>query len=209
MSLPSQAIQRLFDYMKGQNYKVFEGEVRSQSGVYRNYDLNLIFEREINDNNLFDDKLYAVWRDSTDGYWQNLRLPCTTLAGHYYLKNPMRTDGTFIVLPHQTHSSHAVGLHRGYPALVQTKPLLGVRDNNKDLKYNYDLPKIYAPVTSGINIHRTVATGEAIVVDRWSAACHVIPNSNQWGMFWNLILLAQKHWGSSFTTTLIHSTDLK
>lgn len=120
---------------------------------------------------LFDDALVVI-----DGRGILLLAAATTDPGRPWLRAPMRAAGTAIVVPGHYPLSHRLGLHRGYPALVQAGTLLVWRDATRDDLYDHG-PAAEAPPTTGINIH--AAADDAVYgvsprVGRWSAGCQVL-----------------------------------
>ena len=126
--------------------------------------------------------------------------PATCDPGTYWLESPMRADGTAILIPGQYRSSWQLGLHKGYEALVQCKPVKVWRDNNKDKIIDWGRSKAHKGMY-GINIHKAGAKSSR--VDRWSAGCQVL---SQAAHFADLMALAHKSaetYGDKFTYTLL------
>ena len=166
--------------------------------------LNLIAVRTgVNATNTFDDVLYCVFKDSKNSL-KMFQYSVTTESGFHYLKNPIRSIGTAIVVPnHQYIDSHSIGLHKGqYKALVQTGKLLVYRDNNKDTKLDYTESTIETSENDGINIHRSKENGTSLLVDKWSAACTVFANYREFSSFMPLCDIHSKFYGNKFTYTL-------
>jgi hypothetical protein len=59
----------------------------------------------------------------------------------------------------------------------------------------------------GINIHRSNASGESKVVEKWSAGCQVFQKVNDFNFFMNVCEKAKGIHGNSFTYTLLEETD--
>ena len=148
--------------------------------------------------------------------------PATTDPGKHYLQNPLDKDGTLILIPGFHERAYKVGIHgRGgnnpYPALEQVESMRYVRDNNKDMKLDFDLyrdpEKLKTNLITGIyktNIHRASKFKIVALIETYSAGCQVIQKV---GDFDKLMALADKQilhgHGDSFSYTLLEETDLK
>jgi hypothetical protein len=60
-----------------------------------------------------------------------------------------------------------------------------------------------------LNCHRARAQGTSTQVDKWSAGCQVLANSDDFDQLMKLAKYAAKHYGDSFTYTLFESTDFE
>ena len=60
----------------------------------------------------------------------------------------------------------------------------------------------------GINLHRSRSTGEAELVNAYSAGCQVFKNATDFKDFMELMKRSEKRFGNSFTYTLITEGDL-
>lgn len=56
----------------------------------------------------------------------------------------------------------------------------------------------------GINIHRARRDRASVRVDNWSAGCQVICDPLQFNYVLDVCEKGAKHWGDSFTYTLLH-----
>ena len=106
--------------------------------VGKKLNVNLLGVRRDNPgNNKFDDFLVLIYLD------KNLKevckvYPITTDPGEHWLKNPLNTKGTAVLIPGQYRGTWKLGKHQNkYPALVQAKPVKVWRDNNKDSIIDY------------------------------------------------------------------------
>lgn len=180
------------------NYKFFEEG---------SYNLNLIAIRHQESDNTFNDIMYVVFKDY-QMRWKVYQFTITTKAGAYYLLNPMNSDGTAIVVPGQYSKAYKLGIHKNYPALVQSAPIRVYRDKNKDTTHDL-IPSTIEKGVFSINIHRSSATGTSTKVDKWSAGCMVFSNILEWNLFYATLLESQKLYGDFFTFTLIEESQLK
>lgn len=80
---------------------------------------------------------------------------------------------------------YQIGIHKGYPALVEAAPVTVWRDRNKDFQYEPG-EKIETSQGFGIHIHKG---GSKLEVNDWSAGCQVLYNPKMlaWPRFWNII----------------------
>lgn len=194
------AIKFITENMRDKGYSFFEKG---------DYNLNLIGVRgdELKAN-AFDDILLNIYK--VRGEWVFDEFPITTDAGTYYLKKPMRTSGTALVVPNQYRGLWQLGRHRGlYEALVQRNELEVYRDNNKDSILDFDESTIEKGIF-GINCHRSNPRGESKRVDKWSAGCQVFKSVYDFEQrFIPIIKKAKARWGNSFTYTLLNNKDLE
>ena len=193
------SIQYLQSIIEAKGYAFFtEGD----------YNVNIIGIRNPNQiANSFDDSLICAYK--VFGEWIIKEWQITTDAGRYWLKNPMNSKGTAILVPNQYRSVYKIDLHLGkYEALCQRNGKVEVwRDDNKDqiLDFN-DSTKEWGYF--GINIHRSNPNNESKVVEKWSAGCQVIAANDDWTAFMKIMRKARDVWGNSFTYTLIESKDI-
>ena len=194
------SIQYLQSIIEAKGYAFFtEGD----------YNVNIIGIRNPNQiANSFDDSLICAYK--VFGEWIINEWQITTDAGRYWLKNPMNSKGTAILVPNQYRSVYKIDLHLGkYEALCQRNGKVEVwRDDNKDqiLDFN-DSTKEWGYF--GINIHRSNPNNESKVVEKWSAGCQVFKKINDFFEFMDICNKAKNIWGNSFTYTLIKEEDLK
>jgi hypothetical protein len=171
------------------------------------YNLNLIGIRTNSKKaGLYDDYMVAIFKDNA-GKWKLYHWSITTDAGTYWLKNPMNTKGTALLVPGQYKGCWTIGLHQGkYKALVQYKPIKVYRDSNKDLILDYNSATIEEGMF-GINIHRSNPAKESIVNEKWSAGCQVFADPEQFQTFLMIIDESAKRYGNNFTYTLVTEND--
>lgn len=186
--------------MKAKGYKVFESEP---------YDLNIVGVRTNDPRaDTFNDWIACFYNEGT--LWWYTAWPATTDPGLYWRKtliNPAY-GGTAILVPGQYRSAYSIGLHRGYTALIQAKPVRIYRDSNKDGVLDTEGMKITEGLYA-INIHRASPNKPSPRVWNWSAGCQVFQDPEDFKRFMNLCMLAYKQWGNHFTYTLLEEKDLK
>jgi len=154
--------------------------------------------------NTFNDVLVVMFKQT--GNWVLMQFDYTTDPGQFYLENPLSVHGCAIVKPDQYPGLWSLGYHRGqYRALTQTKPVTVYRDNDGDRVLDFENPQTGL---FGINCHRAMKDGESETVNRWSAGCQVLANSDDFDILISLCEKAASVWGDSFTYTLINETDL-
>ena len=145
----------------------------------------------------------------------------TTDPGKYWLQNPMSREGTAILVPGQYKGSHAIGVHgrsgkSPYKALEQINHMTYVRDNNKDMKLDFELyrdPELLkkhgfsANIKS--NIHRASLNVLVQFVEKYSAACQVIQSADD---FAKLIVMCEesikKGFSNKFSYTLFEESEV-
>ena len=174
-----------------------------------NYNLNIIGIRSNNNRrvtNKFDDVLVVIYRDNNDIIVRKC-FDITTEPGSYYMKNPITTKGTGILVPNQYRGCWKIGLHQGkYKALCQCKPVELYRDNNKDDIFDIEPETIECGIF-GVNIHK--AGNNSTQIDKWSAACQVFANSTDFATFMKLCTnQIDNGMGKTFTYTLLNEEDL-
>lgn len=171
------------------------------------YNLNLIGVRNTRNlnSNEFNDRLCVAFR--VDGRPMLFTFGCTTDPGVYYRQHPANVNGTAILTVGQHFGLWQIGKHQGkYEALVQRAPVTVIRDRNADA--SLDFTGQLDTGMFGINCHRANPQGTSKQVDRWSAGCQVLANSDDFTLLMALANKAAALWGNGFTYTLIEDTDL-
>lgn len=178
--------------MQKHGYKIFE------TG---NYNLNIVGLRTLPGiPNTFDDTLCIFYK--VNGEWNFHSYAMTTDPGFYWLKYPMRVDGTAVLMPGQYRSCWKIGLHQGkYKALVQNgSPFKVWRDKDRDGYVDYSGP-VYTDV-QGLNFHH--AGTDSQVVEKWSAGCQVLKRLPAWNEAISLTdRQVQSGMGETFSYTLL------
>ena len=184
---------------KAKGYSFFENDSK-------NYNLNIFGVRSSDMTpNLFNDCVCLAWK--FNGEWNLKIYDATTDPGLYYLEQPMNVNGTAIMHPGQYSKCYEVGLHKGYTALRQVKPMKYYRDSDRDKAFDLNESKIYEEI-GFTDIHHASQTGKSTNVDNWSAGCQVIADIKNWNEFIGLCQESVKIFGNSFTYTLINEKDL-
>ncbi len=127
----------------------------------------------------------------------------TTRPGVYWLQHPMREEGTFVMMPGQYVECWQKGLHSGYPALVQCKPIRGYRDADKDNVVDPDIDTVYTD-GQNVDIHHAHQYVTQTVIDKYSAGCMVLDAYSDWQIFFELYAESPQ---SLFSFTLITEND--
>lgn len=173
------------------------------------YNLNIGGIRVEVDTNVYDDFIFVAYRDE-DGIAKLKTWEATTDPGQYWLKHPMNSKGTAILVPGQYRGSHAIGKHRGkYEALVQVGAVKVYRDNDKDTEHDVNPDEVSNEKGYfGINIHRSNAYKTSNYVDKWSAGCQVFADPDDFEEFLKVARKGKKEWGNKFTYTLLEMEDI-
>ena len=183
--------------MRAKGYQFFD------SGLYN---LNLIGVRTVGKVDLFDDELYAIYKNDI-GEESCLTIPITTDPGAKYLNDPINEHGTAILVPGQYAKMWKIGLHRGkYEALVQNRPVRVYRDNDRDSEFDLD-PKTIEEGNFGINLHHAAEFSISDYVGPHSAGCQVVKVIEDYRKLKNLWRRAASQWGDEFTYTLLVKED--
>ncbi len=184
--------------MKEKGYKFFSGG---------SYDVNIIGIRsEDIAENTFCDQLHLLFQNSALK-WVHSAYKITTVAGLSGLIKPINSRGTAILVEGQYRGSHKIRKHKGqYDALCQKGALKVFRDNNKDDSHDFD-PETIQEGYFGINIHRSNPRRESTIVNNWSLGCQVFANPDEFDQFMDVMYMARKKWGNSFSYTLLNEKD--
>ena len=192
-------VERLKQVMTKKGYNFFEEG---------NYNLNII---GIRSNNVkagsYDDFITCTFKDNANN-WVCKHWKATTDAGTHWLKNPMSTKGTAILVPNQYRGIYSIDLHNNkYNALCQRNGSVEVyRDNDKNQILDMNKATIEKGMF-GINIHRSNPYSEVSKVDKFSAGCQVFKNVKDFNEFMGICEKAKDLWGNKFTYTLLNEND--
>ena len=197
--------------IKEQFRKTFEEKGYAFFGLEskKPWNVNIIGIRsEVDMFNEFDDALVIIYRDSRAN-WEVRTYPITTDPGKVWTRKPASSKGVAILVPDQYRGAYKIDLHQGkYPALCQRGNVVQVyRDANLDDEYDRDAGTIDEG-WHGINIHRSRESGEAELINSYSAGCQVFKNAVDFNDFMELNKRSEKLYGNSFTYTLISEGDL-
>jgi hypothetical protein len=191
-------LENIRDVLKSKKYRFF---------TKGDFNLNIIGVRNSNrESDKFDDLMYIAYKSQDE--WFLKEYPITTDPGRYWLEHPITKAGTAILVPGQYRGAWQLGKHRGkYEALVQRKPVLVYRDNNRDA--TIDMKGVYKESgLFGINIHRSSPYVKSYTVHKWSAGCQVYQKIADYNIFIKLCKTSAQIYGNSFTYTLINEVDL-
>lgn len=197
VELAKNRVKEIFAIKK---YKFFEAG---------NFNVNLIGIRSNNRvANSFDDTLLCIYKDKDIWQWKEYKI--TTDAGNYWLKNPMNSKGTALLVPNQYRSAYRIDRHQGrYFALCQREAEVEVyRDNNKNYITDFD-PNTIDKGMFGINIHRSHPRRETKKVEKYSAGCQVFSDPEAFDRFMTICQRAAGIWGNKFSYTLLTYKDLE
>jgi len=197
--------------MKNHTYNQLKQALRDKGYLFfgpRAYDLNVIGIRNPSQRpGKFDDTFCIAYIDA-NGHERVFTCPFTADPGLHYLQHPINAKGCAILKPGQYRGAYQIGLHRGYTALRQIKPVTVFRDADKDSNLDWDNVRTDTGMHA-INIHRTLADGIAATVQRFSAGCQVIQSSDDFAYVLSLVRRQKKSIGTDIITyTLIMETDL-
>ena len=120
-------------------------------------------------------------------------------------KRAEQTNGVFRIAIGYHHEKWRMGFHKGnrnHPALVQSAPIIGTRDRNRDGKRTGD---IVTDNVRGLNQHGTRPGTMPVVVGEWSYACLVGREWQNHLKFIDLCLLDNRNIrsGNLFSTTVV------
>ena len=189
---------RIVSALEFRKYKVFRGE----------YDLNIVGVRSRDlQANTFNDWI-TMFHLRASGIWAFYAFQATTDPGTYWRQNPENTSGTGILATGQHRGLWRLGQHRGvYQAFTQAAPVKVWRDNDRNAVL--DVGRQSETGMFGINMHRAKEEGASANVDKWSAACQVFADSDDFAFALTLArrqIAAQK--GDTFTYTLLDENDV-
>ncbi len=208
-------IKDILNIARKKKYKIFYGG--------RGININIWGIRsKDNQSNTFNDRICLFWKNSDTNEWTLKSFEASTDPGLYWRNNPMHELGTAILKPGQYEGCWKMGKHKGYDALVQHKPVIVFRDNNRDniLDIKSSNVDIHAGVF-GINIHRANSNGRSVQVDKWSAGCQVLQNHKRkhsllgvefeydWDYFMYMAKASAAFYNEFFTYTLIDETEIQ
>ena len=195
--------------------------LKSKKYTYYNgpkpFDINIIGIRTADrTHNKFNDFITFSGRDDRGHEFLKI-FDGTTDPGLYWLKNPMQVKGTAILVPGQYKKVYKIGTHgqgaSAYTAFEQIAAMCYCRDNNKDSRLDIDelmLNKdnfIFDNIKS--NLHRAGARVKSTQVDKWSAACQVVADPDEFDQGIEIGIKGSVNYGNFFTYTLIEEKDFK
>lgn len=194
-------LNKIIDTLESKGYAVFKNDTKP-------FNVNIVGIRSTEIKvNQFNDWLLVFWKYK--GKWSQYWMPCTTLAGLYYLDKPMNPKGCAILVPNQYRGVYKLDLHNGkYKGLCQRLGEVEVyRDNDKDSEFDFNNDSTEWGYF-GINIHRASSTSTLEEIGKYSAGCQVIQNPQNFDIFIQILEQSELYFGNKFTYTLINEEDL-
>ena len=191
------SLKRIIEVMESKGYKVW----RNPKG----HDLNIVGIRTKDMTaNCFNDWITAfyLFQDA----WSFFAFPATTDPGTFYRLNPENVKGTAILKPGQYRGAYKIGMHKGYKALEQQRPVTVYRDANRDEVLDVSGMTEETGIF-GINIHHANAVRASTEVGKWSAGCQVFQDPDHFAFFLTLCERGKEKFGNSFTYTLLEEND--
>lgn len=178
--------------------------------VYKEpYRLNLVGIRSPQvTSEYFDDKIAYFYYDN-NGMLIGKICPATTDPSVYYLQdNPMNPKGTAILKSGQYVDCYEIGRHKGkYQALVQSKPVIVIRDSDRNNLLNF-----FAETQTGnfgINIHKSSSgKKDQLEIGLDSAGCQVFQKPEDFLEMMRAAFASKSRYGNRFTYTLIDERDI-
>jgi len=174
------------------------------------YNVNIIGVRSDEDIfNEFDDALVVIYRD-TKKNWEVRSYSITTDPGKIWMEKPMNSKGCAILVPDQYRGVYKIDGHgkTRYEALCQRGGEVSVyRDADLNHEHDRDAGTIDKG-WHGIKIHRSRSTGEADLVNSYSAGCQVFKNATDFKDFMKLVNKSADKFGNSFTYSLLNEGDI-
>lgn len=174
----------------------------------RPFKLNLIGVRNsaATDQQKFDDQLAYFYYDN-NGKLIGKVATATTDPSTYFLNEPMNPQGAAVLKAGEYKDAWQIGLHRGkYKALVQSKPVTVIRDNDRNSYINY-----FAPTQTGrfgINIHRaTIGKNNVTEIGQDSAGCQVFQDAADFNSMMGMAETSKGKYGNQFSYILIDQRD--
>ncbi|WP_103068866.1 hypothetical protein [Aquimarina sediminis] len=158
----------------------------------------------------FDDTL-IIFHNFMD-HWYITYYPITTDPSVFYLKKPLNSKGTAILLEGQYKGVYKIDKHNNrYYALCQRLGDVSVyRDNDKNGTLALQ-PETIQTGSFGINIHKGPKNGNWGTDNNpaYSAGCQVFADSRHFNEFMNTCKNGKKAFGNKFTYTLLNEKDLE
>jgi hypothetical protein len=189
----------ILSIMKNKGYIVYEKDTKE-------YNLNIVGIRSKNQRaGKFDDLLFVFWKYQNK--WYSRQYKITTDPGWYYLQHTLSPFGRAILKPGQYPGMWQIGLHRGkYKALIQVRPCVVLRDNDKDKDLDFNVKKEEKGLF-GINLHRALKDITTEDIGPHSAGCQVHYNPKCFDEMMEIAEKTKENFSNSFTYTLLVEED--
>ena len=190
-------LEEIVSTLKGKGYLIYTEPNR----------LNIVGIRTNNKVSLTFDDYIAFFYYDENGNLLGSVCDATTDPSVKFLSSPINSTGAAILKAGQYVDSYKIGLHKGkYTALVQSKPVTVIRDNDRDSLLNF-----FAETETGmfgINIHRaTIGKNNIEEIGADSAGCQVFKYVEDFNEMIRLAELSRIKYGNSFTYTLIDEVN--
>ena len=202
------SFEDVVDTMKAKGYDLYET-------TNQKVDLNLIGIRSLDlGSNEFNDLLFVAYKRDR---WTIIKTPFTSDPGVYYRNTPINPRGTAIVKPGQYKNAFKLGIFKGYDCLRQHSALdywrvrLDFWEDQTNMEILMaDPDSLNLPHETGVigsHMHMASQKVRSTLINKWSAACQVIPETP---IYKAIIALSkeQSKWYDKFTYTLINESDI-
>ena len=158
----------------------------------------------------WNDMFFMFW--NYHGKWSFIKWMGTTDPSPLYLKDPINTKGSAIMVEDQHRGLFKLGLHRRrYQALVPARPV-GVHRIPKGFTYA-DIDKISElPIDVGMhgtNSHRAHTKIEMPKIGLYGAGCQVTLAYMEYLVAMGIWKPGLLNWGGTLTYTLLNRNDFK
>ncbi len=154
--------------------------------------------------NKWNDFITVSFADPVTNVRKFIGWEATTDPGLYWMKKPGNVKGCAALVPNQYKDAWQFGIHSGYEALVQCRPVAVYRDNDRNDYLNFDKDTIDVGYF-GINIHRAHATILQYVVEKYSAGCQVFRKKESFDEFMKICKASKQKY---FTYTLLNEDQI-
>lgn len=196
------AIKDIISLAKSKKYPIFD------NNSYK-YNLNIWGIRSNNKDVTSFNDTFMIFR-KYNGKWTVEYFNGTTDPSDLTLAKPENDKGTAILVPGHYTGLWAYGFHKqrkDHKALVQVRPCIVYRDNNKDKILDYKGPTDTG--LFGINMHRASAYGITSNIGLYSAGCQVHSDVDRYNKVFIPLIEGSVNEGlTSFSYTLINESDL-
>jgi hypothetical protein len=160
----------------------------------------------------FDDAIIFFRYDGLK--WDWMQCDGTTDPGLYYLKNPLRSDGTIIMMPGHYPNLYKRGHHKSEEAFRQIGSAMYIRDNNKDGYLDLALMNVpgkpFVADNVYTNLHDAHEQYKLEKIGKYSAGCQVVADSDEFDIALSWGNDQVKHCGvNKFNYTLLLESELQ
>jgi hypothetical protein len=195
------SVTKIIEVMRNKGFRIYETDTIE-------WNLNIIGIRNSNlDSKKFDYTLIVFHKFLNE--WYINYYPITTDPSEYYLRRPINSSGTAILVEGQYLGAYQIGLHNNnYTALCQRLGNVKVyRDDNRNNELDINVERIWEGMY-GINIHKGPKNGDWNSRNRWySAGCQVFADTRHFNEFMLKCRNGAAAFGNKFTYTLLNERD--